>query len=90
VEAVRLQLQPASATEHVLVISTASGAELVRVQGTVEALRRKAQEGLGLSIPPLAARATAASGGTDRMDRLEEAVSRLTEIAERAERRGLI
>jgi hypothetical protein len=96
VETTGIRLAAHDHARHALVLT--DGQNEVRIVGTVEQLRAKAQEGLNLSIPPLLPRpaaapatpATSEAGGDDRLARLEAAVASLTEIARRAQRRGLI
>jgi hypothetical protein len=94
---VAVSLEAASPTEHVLVLATPQGT--LRVQGTVAEIRQAAQFGLSMPIPPLpvasgytpaAAASPAASGDEARFARIEEALASLTQIAQAAQRRGLI
>lgn len=86
---VAVSLEPGSSTEHVLVLSTPQGT--LRVQGTVAQLRAAAQTGLGLPIPSLPVATSHAAPADDaRLAAIEATLARLTEIADRAQRRGLI
>lgn len=91
---VALSLEAAGGDQVDLVLAAPQGT--LRVRGTVTQLRQAAQGGLSLPIPAAPApshAAPAASAGSDveaRMARMEDAVARLADIAERAQRRGLI
>lgn len=91
---VSTSLEAVDATNHAVVISTPQGT--LKIVGQVDQLRSRAQrDATGLPIPALPTPAPSAVTSTPsedegRLARLEDAVARLTGIAERAQRRGLI